>query len=207
MGKIVFFNIGWMDNYQGISGGDHIQGGGAFVHQNDVGVEMFNFREHQGKVYGFVETKVTDNRDGQAYLPDGRLATGRQRRTICINKLGASNRDESINDVTVIWTAPNPSGGTYIVGWYRHATVFRRHQVSKNLTYRIYNGMVCDYNVVADFKNTVLLHPSERIFEIPRGKGGMGQSNVWYANQPCHASFVEKVKAYIEQEDKIICAR
>ena len=43
MNKILFFNIAWMDRYQGNSD-DKMQGGGKHIEKYGWGGEMFNFK-------------------------------------------------------------------------------------------------------------------------------------------------------------------
>jgi 5-methylcytosine-specific restriction protein A len=186
----LFCNVGWMKFYHGVSDDDPIAGGGEYVAENASGCEMYNFQEYQGKVYGYVATGHVLGKIKPVKKSEENAAN--KRRTIRIERLGASNHDPHIDNVTVIWTAPHPAGSTYIVGWYRHATVFRTHQTAEALSYRMRNDVYV-YNVVAQFADTKLLPVEERTFEIPRGTGGMGQCNVWYAN----SDFIEKVKQYI----------
>ena len=50
--KVVFLNVGWMDNYQGLNG-DPIKGGGSFPKTRRYGHEIFNFQPHNGRYYGY----------------------------------------------------------------------------------------------------------------------------------------------------------
>ncbi len=87
--------------------------------------------------------------------------------------------------------------GTKIVGWYKNATVYRKHQPAPKNSYRKYKGHELGYFVKTREKCGVLLSVDKRIFEIPRGKAGMGQSNVWYADKTEHISFKQKVLDFI----------
>jgi hypothetical protein len=40
-----FFHVGWMEFYDGLDAGDNIQGGGAFVKNNDFGSEVYNYQK------------------------------------------------------------------------------------------------------------------------------------------------------------------
>ena len=95
---LIFFNIGWMDKYDGIHG-DSIERGGKY-NQHSIGHEVCNFTDNMGTLYGYVQP-VGD--------------------TIKIEKLGASIKDQKIDGVTVIWTAGPESGGTAVIGWYKTA--------------------------------------------------------------------------------------
>ena len=55
------------------------------------------------------------------------------------------------------------------------------------------------YRIKAPLDGATLLPVDARVFEIPRQvKGGMGQSNIWYADSPESAALVKKVRAFIE---------
>jgi len=180
--KIVFFNTGWMDFYKGVSN-DTITGGGKFVMEEGYGHEMYNFLEFQGHYYGYVQPKI-DKKYGNPS-------------TIKLEKLGCSKSDEMVDNVTVVWTARNPiNGGTYIVGWYLNATVFRYEQDSPKNSNRKYKDINIGYYATTKLNNARLLSIDERNIHIKRKeKDWMGQSNVWYAeNNP---DFIQLVKDFI----------
>jgi 5-methylcytosine-specific restriction protein A len=55
------------------------------------------------------------------------------------------------------------------------------------------------YRIVADVEDAVLLPIDDRYdLMIPRGKGGIGQSPIWYADKPESRGTVEMVAAYIK---------
>src|SRR5437773_9055157 len=114
---MVFLRIGWMNRYRGKTKNDEITGGGAFVRERGYGHEIFNFQPFKGKVYGYVQPPGTGY--NQASGPG-----------ININYLGASSDDEFISGALVIWVATSPQGGSFIVGWYENATVYRYWQES-----------------------------------------------------------------------------
>lgn len=175
--KLLFFNVGWMERYQGLQVGDVIVGGGSYVNDEGRGNEVCNFVEVRGAYYGYVQ-------------PPGLQ--------IDIDRLGAHPDDEEISGVTVVWTANRPTGGTAVIGWYRNATVFRSYQkfVRPSKLHRE-NG-VDGYWVRTDVSNGNLLSVDERTCEIPRQvKGGMGQSNVWYADSPQSAAIVSRVQVIV----------
>lgn len=174
---VLFCNIGWMVKYDGIDG-DSIQRGGAY-NKSEIGHEVCNFSNIDSKVYGHVQ-------------PTGRMN---------IVKLGAGKNDEYINGVTVIWTAGPDSGGTVIVGWYKNATVYRdAQQLNVQSDLQIQNG-ISTYRILADASDAVLLPAHKRDFMIPRAvKGGIGQSNVWYADKPESAALLEKALTLVNSE-------
>lgn len=175
--SIVFCNIGWMERYNGIDG-DSIQRGGSYNHDS-VGHEVCNFSNIGGRVYGYVQ-------------PTGRIN---------IEKLGAKKGEESAKGVIVVWTAGPDSGGTAVVGWYKNATVYREPQhISKPTKLQQKNGLDT-FRISAFAADTKLLAVGERGFMIPRAvKGGIGQSNVWYADKPECAALVDKVLRLIKRD-------
>lgn len=172
---IVFCNIGWMKHYDGIRG-DSIQRGGSY-NNDSVGHEVCNFTPCNGSVYGYVR-------------PTGRIS---------VERLGAKKGADHASGVTVVWTAGPDKGGTAIVGWFANATVFRDLQLipRPSRTHRISN--ISEYRIVASVENAHLVPALERDFLIPRRvKGGIGQSNVWYADRPESAALVADVIKYVK---------
>lgn len=175
---ILFCNVGWMERYQGLRAGDQISGGGAYVKKEGRGHEVCNFSPDNDTLYGYVQ------------------APGAQ---INLDRLGAKNGGDSIIGTTVVWTATRPGGGTTIVGWYKNATVFRDYQKFKKAPHAQSQNGIDGYRIKAPVGDATLLPVDARVFEIPRQvKGGMGQSNVWYADSPESAPLVKDVYALIE---------
>jgi len=182
MEKMVFFNITWMERYEGFE--ENLKGGGAFVDECGYGYEIFNFKKINGKVYGFVQCGGLNN----------------------LQRLGAAKNDDRVDDILAVFTAAHRNGNTYIVGWYKHATFFKDYH-DTNLKERYFEGEYLSYNVVAKAKDAVLLPPNVRCAfpKIPRGiKGGMGRSNVWYADSEEAQEFKEKVYKFIKEYEKIM---
>jgi hypothetical protein len=100
--------------------------------------------------------------------------------------------------VIAVWVATAPRGGSFVVGWYKDATVFRHWQKPPTGARRQHNGDEFGYYVASDASEATLLRPDERTFAIPRGKNGMGQSNVWYADSTDAPSFRSEVLNYLE---------
>jgi len=182
---MIFLNIGWMRDYKGITAANgEIKGGGSFVQEAGYGYEMFNFLPYNGYMYGYVQPN---------------------KGSIRIERLGAPPKDSSIDDILAIWVAKRPrSGGVFIVGWYNNATVYRGCQPAPEGSKREYEGEKLGYYIKAKAKEEDyrLLPEGERVFQIPRGKGGMGQSNVWYADQAIHASFKKDVLNFMRKFPK-----
>jgi 5-methylcytosine-specific restriction protein A len=173
---ILFCNVGWMNKYNGIAG-DSIERGGKY-NKHSIGHEVCNFTNNQGFVYGYVQ-------------PVGE--------SIRLEKLGASKKDGNIEGVTVVWTAGPESGGTVVLGWYEDATVYRDLQlIEKPNALQRKNG-VTSFRVKAQANKATLLPVEQRELIIPRAeKGGIGQSNVWFADKEESQEIVGKVLELIK---------
>ena len=77
--------------------------------------------------------------------------------------------------------------------------MFRNYQnFQKTPRAQSQNG-IDGYRIKALAKGATLLPIDARVFEIPRQvKGGMGQSNVWYADSPESAPLVKKIRSMIK---------
>lgn len=164
-----------MNHYNGIDG-DSIERGGKY-NQHSIGHEVCNFSNNAGTLYGYVR-------------PTGRIK---------IEKLGASKKDDSVSGVTVVWTAGPESGGTVVVGWYKDATVYRDAQtIAKPSKLQRKNG-ISSYRIKATADKAMLLPVEQRELIIPRAvKGGIGQSNVWFADKKESQKIVESVITLID---------
>jgi 5-methylcytosine-specific restriction enzyme A len=171
---ILFCNVGWMNRYNGIDG-DSIERGGEY-NQHSIGHEVCNFSNDAGTLYGYVE-------------PTGQIK---------IEKLGAEKTSDSVTGVTVVWTAGPQSGGTVVVGWYKDATVFRKPQkIAKPSAIQKKNG-VGTFRIMAPADKAVLLPVKQRELFVPRAvKGGIGQSNVWFADKEESQALVNRVLSLI----------
>ncbi len=171
---IVFMRIAWMKHYRGVTHSDIPSGAGSHVEQNKDGGEVFNFQPHQGKFYGYARMQGDRN--------------------INIDKLGAQVHSQAVDDVTVVFFSKNPAtGGQYITGWYKKATVYRSIQ---NLKRDAREGH-SSYNVLADKNDGLLIPEDDRVFEIPHGQiGWPGQTNVWYVPSG-KAAFLKKLEDYM----------
>lgn len=185
--RFLVCNIGRMEFYDGLGKGDTIHGGGRFIQKKKWGNEIYNFRAHQGCLYGGTFPNPNE--------------------TINVNNLGALPDDAKVDGVTVIWTAPSrDSGGTYVVGWYKNATVHREEQrapkgsnrpVPKN------RRESCGYYVATKAKDGTLLESDLRTLPVPRGTGGMGMANVWFPHRtPQGRRFLHKLKAFLRNSEQ-----
>lgn len=173
---ILFCNVGWMNHYNGIDG-DSIERGGEY-NQHSTGHEVCNFSNNGGTLYGYVQ-------------PTGQIK---------IEKVGAGKKDDFASGVTVVWTAGPESGGTAVVGWYKDATVYREAQtIAKPSAIQKKNG-VSTFRIKAPADKAVLLPVEQRELMIPRAvKGGIGQSNVWFADKEESQEIVNRVLALINE--------
>jgi len=183
--RIVFFNVAWMKEYRGITPQDIPVHGGSYIRTHGHGAEVFNFQPYAGKMYGFVEA---------GWKP--------ALRCINITRLGAVKSAESISGILAVWVARcSALGETVVVGWYKDATVYRERQIlSEGLNRMLPNGKLAEYFVVADAdeQNWCRIPENIRTFSINRGKGGIGQKNIWYAESPCGEETKSKVLEYIQ---------
>lgn len=178
--SVLFCNIGWMAKYDGIQA-DTIQRGGSY-NKDSTGHEVCNFSDVDGKVYGYVQ-------------PTGQIK---------IERLGVSKKDQKVSGVTVVWTAGPDSGGTAVVGWYKNATVFREPQTLKKRTKHQKANHLDTYRIVAPAEDATLLPIEKRSLMIPRAvKGGIGQSNVWYADSPDSQKIVNQVLELIDSNGDV----
>lgn len=169
---LVFANIGWMVKYNGPSSDDPTLGNFGFLKTDTVGHEAWNFKPLRGKVYGYVPRSAQ----------------------IRLERLGGARNENLLTGVTVVWLARNPRDKrTYIIGWYKNATV---HRSSNSISLARSKSFKVGYQIEAPAISATLLTPDARIFPIPTAKvpGNLGQSPVWYGRDE---SFRAAVRAYI----------
>ncbi len=153
MEKVLFCRIASMKFYQDIKD-DIPQGGGSSVEEGNPPHERFNFKDRNGTIKGFVQS-------------------GSKSRGMNLSRIDptASKDVESIDGVLVIFVAKG-----CIVGSYKDATVYRTIQDEEHYD----KGEFRAYNIEVESKQAHLLSEESRTYKIPRGKGCMGQSNVFY---------------------------
>ena len=213
--RILFCNIAWMDYYQGIiPGKDEPRNGGDYVLKNNDAHEKYNFQS----VY------LTTDRDG---YPDGdyclgfvetKSTNGRTANQLNIEKIegcSALKKEAEVDDVMVVYCAKYPdsfTNETYVVGWYKHATVYRN---LAQINFNNEDGTIYEqsYNAIAKKEDCVLLPRELRrksnIWRVPRKQRGIsygfGQANVWFAqgadDNPNLKKFLERIVALIDAYD------
>ena len=170
---LILFNIGWMKRYQGQTETDRIRNGGSWVVENKIGGEVENFLPLGNRYYGYARVPGGGNLD--------------------MTRLAADADADFVDDATVVFVATRPQGGRVVVGWYRHARVWR--------TTRPRTGRQFRYIAEADARNCRLLEEDERLFRVPPArdeKWGMGHSNIRYTDERHAKPFVRKLKKYLE---------
>lgn len=195
--RLLFCKISSMKYYKGACDQDVPVYGGKFVEENGYGHEEFNFLpidmedSMEPECVGFVEPK--SNRG--------------IRNTLHIEKIEgceAMKKQPYVDDVLVVWCAKRDRGDVTVVGWYKHATVWRDVQ---DWTIMFEDGTEEDrgYNVRAKASDCTLLPSGERnraIWSIPSakytGRYGFGQSMVWYPTEPEAENYLTRLLGNIE---------
>ncbi len=203
-----------MNYYKGNRDGKDIpHGGGSYVNETGDAHEKYNFEAvhlmqesgypEDDYCLGFVETKST---------------SGAKTNQLNIEKIGGCEllkKEKEAEDVLVIYCAPYPltdTNETYIVGWYKHATVYRYYETIEFPSENPDENYYQNYNAIAKAKDCVLLPRNKRRssdWKVPRRRNGVsygfGQANVWFAqdkeNNTYLQSFLTRVCTQIENYD------
>ena len=197
--RILFCNIAWMKEYRGNEdGNDTPLNGGSYVDETGDAHEKYNFfpihfvGDEDSYCLGFFETKSHNGKDvNQMHIEN-------------IAGCELCKKEESVEDVLVVYCAKHPAHNfTTVVGWYKHATVFRHYQEIE-----FGEGDFQSYNAIAKTKDCVLLPTSARSkilqWKVPRKTGGcaygFGRANVWYASEDDKGlkEFLERLSSQIE---------
>lgn len=185
--RFLFCNIAWLDYYKGIYDGvDMPVGGGESVKHGGDAHEKYNFEAIE--IYGETERYCL------GYVATKASKTQNQLHIEKIDGCESYEGQDYVDDVTVVYCAKHPAHNfTTVVGWYKHATVYRYYQQMKfpsnipgdDSVYIQY------YNAIARASDCVLLPRRERSlynkWSVPRrttgAAYGFGQSNVWFATE------------------------
>ena len=197
--RILFCNIAWMKEYRGNEdGNDTPLNGGSYVDETGDAHEKYNFfpihfeGDEDSYCLGFFETKSHNGKDvNQMHIEN-------------IAGCEFCKKEESVEDVLVVYCTKHPAHNfTTVVGWYKHATVFRHYQEIE-----FGEGDFQSYNAIAKTKDCVLLPTSARSkilqWKVPRKTGGcaygFGRANVWYASEDDKRlkEFLERLSSQIE---------
>ena len=154
---------------------------GAFGKTPGPGAAESNFIDYNGRCYGHFRAKR-------------KLALERHYKDVQSNQ-------SYVDDAVVVWVDAHGGREAQIVGWYRHARVYREHQLQEAFTDAAHN---LDYNVEAAASDCFLLPADQRTFSIPlaasSGKGtGFGRTHFWYADSTFGQTFlIPQVLAFID---------
>jgi len=178
-GEVVLVRVGWMKWYGSRPGKDDLRGGGSF-NDGDQGSEVENFKTRGGTCYGYAQVS--------------------SQRGFNLKRIGGDRWAEQVNDVLVISVAKRPvGGGQFVVGWHSKATCFAKF-FDRQPGYGLYNFQAACEDVVP-------LQENRRTWNVPRGKGGMGQANVMYTRTedgtPMKIRWVEDLVAQIRAFDSL----
>lgn len=172
--RVLFAHIGRMVRYAGPQLGDEKPQGGGKHNDEHLGHEAFNFRNFDGKLYGFIQKPKLRKIDS-----------------------AVRSKPTSLDRVTVVFVAPL-GGGRKVVGWYKGAVVHSEEQeYPRQVKQFVHHWLVkrgwgqeapsfYRYSIEAPNEKAVLLPQDERLKgpKIPFGeKGGFGQSNLRYTNR------------------------
>ena len=184
-----------MKNYRGVTEHDIPVNGGSYIKENGTGHEEYNFEPININGYekpvclGFFYTKSNNGKVNQLHIEK-------------ISGCGLMKHEDMVDDVLVVWCATTPDNMPVVVGWYKHATVYRYYQECEFDT-----GYLQNYNVISDAENCVLLPSSLRRNSkwhaaTARIDGfGFGQAMQWYAEDPKAAEYIKRLVENIENYD------
>jgi hypothetical protein len=163
--KTIFLHVGWTDSYDGT---EAPEGGHAYL-KTAIGVEAENFKPFDGWCLGYAPVSRTGESRGLKPIP----VAGR---TLNISKLGAGLHDNTVDGITVVWTAKRPDHGPVIVGLYDNATVLRFMPP--------HEGKERVFIANARTEDCRLVPISERTFAvIHKQKGFPGMASAWFPGE------------------------
>ena len=163
--RILFCRIKSMKYYKGVSVSDP--------------VEMPEGFEHLGEQYNFKHFNDNGKKICRGYFEHHEY-------NVSIENIDKNAVGDSIDDVLVVWCAKYDGIGIVIVGWYKHATVYRHLQKNPDWHY-----------VTANIEDCVLLSEEARsMWKVPYSKKdgyGFGMSNIWYAREENAENYVKSL--------------
>lgn len=134
--KILYVTTDWMKYYVGE--GDE---------EKAVPLCGYNFQNVNGWYYGYgvgLETIDFEKVEG-------------------INEVEIDTKADKLEDVLVVWLAPNREGKTCVIGWYKKATVYAKAVKELTLDSERFEKA---YSIVAPSKDAILLPVEERSYII-----------------------------------------
>ncbi len=195
--KILFCKISFMKYYKGVCQADQAYNGGSYVLENGFGHEEFNFlpihtETDQMVCFGFVEPKSNRGKTNTMHIEK-------------IEGCALLKKEPMVEDVLVVWCATRERGDTTVVGWYKHAEVWRDLQ-PWIVTWDDGREEERYYNIKASAQDCTLLPQGERNLHkwwVPTAQYtrsfGFGQSMVWYPVQEEAKDYLRKLVDSIEE--------
>lgn len=180
MSIVLVCRLAWMETYSNLN--EPAFANHSYVKNGNTPHEALNFlATESGEYFGYVRV--------------GSDAKGNPGK-INITKLGASNQAISIKGILIIFIARRPiDNSLLIVGYYKNAEIFRAPITRPDDK----NGL----NSIVRFKtrSATLIKESKRCFEIPSGKGAIGNADLWYglANDSDNRRLKNDVLKYIKK--------
>jgi hypothetical protein len=182
-----------MVRYAGPQIGDEKPLGGGEHNEDNLGHEAFNFRDFEGKLYGFIQPRID---------------------LLKIDATASTNTTE-LDNVTIIFVAPYDSGQR-VIGWYKDAVLYNKPEdypthIKQQINLRLKeNGWskaeaatFKQFRAIAPTAKAVLLPEDVRLSKppIPRTeKGGFGQYNAYYLYKNGvrkNASWIKQVTSFV----------
>ena len=195
--KILFCKISSMKYYKGVCQADQAYNGGSYVLENGFGHEEFNFlpiytETDQMVCFGFVEPKSNRGKTNTMHIEK-------------IEGCALLKKEPMVEDVLVVWCATRERGDTTVVGWYKHAEVWRDLQ-PWIVPWDDGREEERYYNIKASAQDCTLLPQGERNLHkwwVPTAQYtrsfGFGQSMVWYPVQEEAKDYLRKLVDSIEE--------
>jgi 5-methylcytosine-specific restriction protein A len=150
-----------MKRYDGSAKDDRKPIGGGSYNKDHKGSELYNFHNHEGWVYGFIQPAF-----------QGR----RKRRKLDLTRIDPGQNEAKLNDVLIIFVAKYKGRGPQVVvGWYRGATVFGTEII------RTLHGHKRRYFATTKAADAWLLREKVRkTFPVESPEVGLGRSDISY---------------------------
>ena len=196
-----------MDYYKGIvPGKDEPKNGGSYVKDTKDAHEKYNFKPELLKLKGFPEGEYC-----LGFVETKSTSAGK-RNQLNIEKIeGCSDlkNDTEVDDVLVVYCALYPDSfdkETYVVGWYKHATVYRRYEklefdTEASDNERSDNESAADekyiqlYNAIALKESVNSIQPEDIISKA---------AIYWVTDQSCYRFYRETEIYDVDEAEKII---
>ena len=162
MTNLIFARISWHPRYDGKYPFPYT--GAIWKEKKEGGYgEWLNFKEAKGKFYGYIN------------------------RGVDLRKFGAKKGAKSVENINVIWVAPDPKGGSKIVGWYKNTKVYSE---LKERPRPLKDHYLCKVNI----SNCTLLSEDQRLFKIQKQF-----RYTWYAQDEEGKNLKKRVLKYINE--------